>query len=165
LSLKLIVAMTKDRVIGKGNKMPWQIDEDLAYFKALTMGGAVIMGKRTYESIGRPLPGRTNVVLSRNPDFKREKLVSLTSLQEAIQKFPDAFIIGGANVFKQALPLVEIMYITQINAEIPGDTMFPIFDASEWDMEVLEKRITKSGYEILFLKYIRKKSGTKARDN
>jgi len=165
LSLKLIVAMTKDRVIGKGNKMPWQIDEDLAYFKALTMGGAVIMGKRTYESIGRPLPGRTNVVLSRNPDFKREKLVSLTSLQEAIQKFPDAFIIGGANVFKQALPLVEIMYITQINAEIPGDTMFPIFDASAWDMEVLDKRTTKSGYEILFLKYIRKKSGTKARDN
>ena len=165
MSLKLIVAMTKDRVIGKGNKMPWQIEEDLAYFKALTMGSAVIMGKRTFESIGRPLPGRTNVVLTRNPDFKRDKVVSLTSFQEAIQKFPDAFIIGGANVFKQALPLVEIMYITQINAEIPGDTMFPIFDASEWDMEVLEKRITKSGYEILFLKYIRKESGTKARNN
>ena len=132
----IIVAMTKDRVIGKDNKMPWHLPEDLKLFKKLTSGNTVIMGRRTYESIGRPLPNRNNIVISRsNADISG--VVVCRSMEEAVTRAEEfgqkIFFIGGSEVYRQALPLADYLYISWLKQDCAGDTKFPEFDKSEWE--------------------------------
>ncbi len=134
--LSIIVAMARNRTIGINNTLPWRCPEDLKHFKALTMGHHMIMGRKTFDSIGKPLPGRTTVVATRNTYY--EKILGCEvahTLEEAIAKCPkddEVFIVGGAELYAQALPEVSTMYITEIQQDVEGDAHFPEFDKSEW---------------------------------
>lgn len=152
----LIVAHTKNRVIGKDGKMPWDIPGELSRFRDLTTGNVVIMGRRTYESIGRPLPNRYNIVISKTQRFEAENCTTAGSLEEALQIAGDRdiFIGGGGKLYEEALPLVEKMYITEIDAVIEGDTFFPEFDASDFE-RVVEKSVDGE-LPYQYVTYIRK---------
>ena len=130
MTLSIIVAMTDERVIGRNNQLPWRLSEDLVRFKQLTMGHPIIMGRKTFESIGKPLPGRTNIVVTRDPQKSWEGTVSARSLDEALRKAGpgEVFVIGGAALFEAALPLADKLYLTLIHEAIPGDVYFPKFD-------------------------------------
>lgn len=133
--VSLIVAMTNDRVIGADNGLPWRLPADLKRFKAITMGKPILMGRKTWESIGRPLPGRRNIVISRNPEYVAEGAEVLASLEDALAASADAeevMIMGGANIYEQALPLVDKMYLTLIDLDVAGDAHFPAFDMGDW---------------------------------
>lgn len=142
MTLSLIVAMTKNRVIGHGNKMPWHLPAELQYFKRTTMGCPIIMGRKTYDSIGRPLPGRRNIVVTRNNDFQAPGIEVVHSLKAAIALCgtTDAFITGGAALYDEALPLVDRLYITEIDATLEGDTFFPALNPAEWQEISRESR-------------------------
>ena len=134
-SLSLIVAMASNRTIGINNTLPWRIPEDLKHFKKLTMGHHLIMGRKTFDSIGKPLPGRTTVVVSRDRNLKIDGCIVAHSLQDAIASCasdPQIFVVGGADVYAQALGLADTLLITEIQQEIVGDAWFPEFDRSEW---------------------------------
>jgi len=128
--IALIAARAKNGVIGSGGRIPWAIPGEQKRFKELTMGHALIMGRRTYEEIGRPLPGRLNIVLSRTADFEAPGCLIARSLQQAIglADGKDIFVAGGAGVYAEALPLAEKLYLTEVELEPEGDTFFPIFD-------------------------------------
>ncbi len=133
--ITLIAALTPDRVIGRDNDLPWRIRADLRHFRRLTLGKPVIMGRRNYQSIGRPLPERTNIVISGNPAFRAEGCQVVRSPEEALELAGDAeeiMIIGGAEIYRHFLPLADRMYLTWVQAPIPGDTRFPRFDLEEW---------------------------------
>jgi dihydrofolate reductase len=130
--IKIIVAIARGGVIGAEGGMPWHIPEDLQYFKRTTTGHVVVMGRKTFESIGRPLPNRTNVVITRQKDYRPEGVEVVHSMEEAAKKYPDAFVIGGAEIYRQALPLAGELYITKINATYKGDTFFPKVDLRHW---------------------------------
>lgn len=133
--VSLIVAMAKNRVIGINNMMPWHLPADLKHFKALTMGHHIVMGRKTYESIGKPLPGRTSVVVTRNRDYSAPGVIVESSLEAAISACgndEEIFVIGGAELYAQALPLVSTLYITEIQQNAEGDAYFPEFDNTEW---------------------------------
>ncbi|RXT05728.1 dihydrofolate reductase [Ammoniphilus sp. CFH 90114] len=132
--ISVIVAMSRNRVIGKDNKMPWHLPADLAYFKRVTMGHTVLMGRKTFESMGKPLPGRNNVILTRQKDYHQEGCRVLHTIEEALREFKDQdlFVIGGAEIIKEFLPVVDKLYLTQIDEEFEGDTFLPEFDAGEW---------------------------------
>ena len=160
--LSIIVAMAKNRVIGRDNQLPWHLPADLRHFKQTTMGHPIIMGRKTYESIGRPLPGRQNIVITRNPDFQAEGCLVVHSLQEALAAVPEAeevFIIGGASLYREALPLADRIYLTLVDAEVEGDTFFPELDASEWQ-EVRRETFTpdeKNPFGYAFIEFVRKR--------
>ncbi|OGP09580.1 MAG: hypothetical protein A2048_00115 [Deltaproteobacteria bacterium GWA2_45_12] len=127
--LSIIVAMSQNGVIGKNNQLPWHLSEDLKRFKTLTMGQAIIMGRKTFESIGKPLPGRTNIVITRNKKYTAQGVILVSSLKEALEKVPtntEAFVIGGAEIYKEALPHAQTIYLTRIEKEVEGDTFFPV---------------------------------------
>jgi len=131
----LIVAMDEGGVIGRDNALPWRLPEDLKRFKAITMGKPILMGRKTFESIGKPLPGRLNLVLTRARDWHREGALSVHSMDEAIARAADApelAVIGGEAVFKLALPFAQRIYLTQVHAKVAGDTAFPAFDRAQW---------------------------------
>ena len=132
----MIVARSRNHVIGRNNQMPWKISADLQFFKRVTMGHPVIMGRKTWESIGRPLPGRRNVVVSRNPDLLLIGAEVAHSLDEALTLLSDSprvFVIGGEQLFKQAFAKADRLYITEIEIEIDdGDTFFEVPNPSEW---------------------------------
>jgi dihydrofolate reductase len=132
--ISIIVAMAKNRVIGANNKLPWHISDDLKRFKQLTMGHTLIMGRKTFDSIGRPLPGRVNIVVSRNPSLSIPGAIVVPSLEEAIAKTKGekAYVIGGSEIFAQALPLAAHIDLTQIDAEVEGDVFFPEISESTW---------------------------------
>ncbi|MBY0575506.1 MAG: dihydrofolate reductase [Gallionellaceae bacterium] len=133
--LALIVAMATNRTIGIDNTLPWRIPEDLKHFKALTMGHYMIMGRKTFDSIGKPLPGRTTVVVTRDRNLTIEGCIIAHSLQEAIAACADdekAFVVGGAELYTQALPLVSTLYITEIQQGMAGDAHFPPLSSDEW---------------------------------
>lgn len=132
--LALIVAHSRNRVIGRGSRLPWNIPGEQHRFRDLTLGHAVIMGRVTYEEIGRPLPGRLNIVVSRTRTFEGENLRTARSLAEAIALAGgrDAFVSGGSRLFAEALPLVDVMYITEIDADVEGDVFFPAFDPADF---------------------------------
>lgn len=136
--LALIVAHARNRVIGRNGRLPWNIPGEQHRFRDLTMGNAIIMGRVTYEEIGRPLPGRMNIVVSRTRRYEGENLCTAASLAEAIALAGDrhAFVSGGARLFAEALPLVDVMYVTEIDADVPGDVFFPEFDASAFNRRV-----------------------------
>jgi len=131
----LVVAMARNRVIGRDNRLPWRLPADLAYFKQVTMGHPVVMGRRTYESIPdrfRPLPNRRNIVLS---TFRAPGCTVVGSLDEAWRVAGDAdevSVIGGTSIFDEALPIADRIHLTEVEAEVPGDTYFPAFDRSQW---------------------------------
>ena len=131
----LVVAMARNRVIGRDNALPWRLPAELAHFKRVTMGHPIIMGRRTYESIGRPLPGRMNIVVSRNRGFVAPGCTVVDSLEKAYEAAGDAeevSIIGGTSLFEAALPTADCIHLTEVEAEISGDTWFPDFDRSQW---------------------------------
>ena len=140
--LSLIVAHSRNRVIGKDGRLPWRIPGELKRFKELTMGHAVIMGRKSYEEIGKPLPGRFNIVVSASRTFEGEDLVTARNLEEALALAGDKkiFIAGGGQIFAQMIDKVDVMYITEIDARIEGDAYFPEMDYSKFD-RVLEKHV------------------------
>ena len=137
----LIVARSKNNVIGKNGEIPWKIKGEQKQFKELTTGNVVIMGRKSYEEIGHPLPNRKNIIVSRTKNFSGENLVTVSSLQEAINiaKGEQVYIAGGYGLFKESIPFVSKMYITEIDTLIEdGDVFFPEFDSSEFDITVGE---------------------------
>lgn len=133
----MIVARSRNHVIGKDNQMPWKISADLQFFKKVTMGYPIIMGRKTWESIGRPLPGRRNIVVSRNSDYQANGAELVSSLEEALQslrEFERVFVIGGQQLFNQAFPLADQLFVTEIGLEVEGDTFFEIPDPQNWQI-------------------------------
>ncbi len=127
--------MAKGRVIGKDNDLIWHLPDDLKHFKNLTKGHHVIMGRKTYESMGKPLPGRTNIVITRQKDFKANGCILVNTIEEGIQKAEgdsQPFIIGGGEIYKQALKYAQTIELTEVNGEFDGDTFFPTFDEKQW---------------------------------
>ncbi|MCI0485368.1 MAG: dihydrofolate reductase [Blastocatellia bacterium] len=135
--VSLIVAMDCMRGIGKGNRLPWRLSSDLKRFRALTMGHHIIVGRKTFESIGRPLPGRQMIVVTRNRDFKPEGCMIAHSLEDAItlareRGESEVFISGGARIYARSLKLADRLYLTLVHAEVGADTFFPEWDEREW---------------------------------
>jgi dihydrofolate reductase len=152
MKLALICAMAENRTIGRNNSLPWHLSEDLKYFKRTTMGNSIIMGRKTWESIGRPLPGRTNIVISRDPDYAAEGTKVVSSLDAAIKLAEsisiidgseEAFVIGGAGLYKEALPYAERFHLTRVHGEVEGDTFLAEFNEDEWN-EVSREDFEKS---------------------
>ena len=161
MTLSLIVAMTKNRVIGKDNQMPWHLPADLAWFRRNTLGKPVVMGRKTFTSIGRPLPKRVNVVLSRSP-FEHDGVIWHNSLESAVNflyDFQEIMLIGGWEVFKQYLQQVDKLYLTEIQAELDGDTFFPEIDWNQWQPEFEEYRLAdeNNAYDLKFMILSRKR--------
>ncbi len=141
--ISIIVAMAKNRTIGINNTLPWRCPEDLKHFKSLTMGHHMIMGRKTFDSIGKPLPGRTTVVVTRNRELKIEGCSMANSLQQALDACAgdsEIFVVGGAELYTQALPLADTLYLTEIQQEVTGDAHFPAFDKTEWQEIAREQR-------------------------
>lgn len=133
--ISLIAAMGHNRVIGRNNQMPWHLPADFKHFKNITMGKPIVMGRKTYESIGRALPGRRNIIITHNLNLQIKECEVVHSLEEAMQLLTnetEVFIIGGANLFTQALPFANRLYLTLIEEDFVGDTYFPSFHAKEW---------------------------------
>ncbi len=138
--IALISAMARNRVIGRNNSLPWKLPADMQHFKSLTTGHPVIMGRKTFESLGRPLPNRTNIVISRNPDYAPAGCLAARSIDAALELAarhlppddPQAFVIGGENLYAQLLPRADRLYLTRIEADIDGDAWFPEFDTHDW---------------------------------
>jgi dihydrofolate reductase len=151
--ISLVVAMARNNVIGRDNGLPWQrLPEDLKHFKALTLGKPVLMGRKTFESIGKPLPGRTNLVLTRDRGWKAAGVVVVHSLNEALTG-DELSGIGGAELYRQLIPLASRIYLTRIEADIAGDTVFPPLDASEW-VETDSRRFSadqRNAYDMTFV--------------
>ena len=155
MTLALIVAMARNRVIGHQNKMPWHLPAELAYFKRITVGHPIIMGRKTYESIGRPLPGRQNIVVSRNTDFTAPGVEVVHSMADAIARTGgvNAFVIGGATLYLEALPFADQLYITEVDAMPEGDTFFPALNEHEWRESSRERR-EKDAQNSLAVEYV-----------
>lgn len=151
--LKLIVAVAEGGVIGYQNAMPWHIPEDLAYFKATTLGHSVIMGRRTYLSLGKALPQRQNVVISRDTSLKLPDAEVYHDLFEALNAHPDAFIIGGAKIFEQTLPYISRLYLTQIELKTPGDAFFKIPPDLQFKLTESKPSTSQSGIKLDFRIY------------
>ncbi len=143
MKLSLIVAAAENGTIGKDNKMPWHLPEDLKYFKRVTMGKPVVMGRKTFESIGKPLPGRSNIVVTRNPAYQAagvDVLHDMNSVEAhcedlaVFEDFSEVMIIGGAELYRQVLPEADRIYLTRIHAEIEGDAAFPELDSKNWKL-------------------------------
>lgn len=134
MTLSLIVAVAENGVIGRDNALPWHISEDLRYFKQITGGKTVIMGRKTFQSIGRPLPNRTNIVVTRDPAFHPEGVLVARSLDDALSKAGDgeAVVIGGSSLFGEVLPRADRFYLTEIHRAYEGDVHFPAWDRSLW---------------------------------
>jgi dihydrofolate reductase len=133
--ISLIAAMAQNGTIGRDNGLPWRLADDLKRFKTLTMGKPLLMGRKTYESVGRPLPGRTNIVLTRDRDWRADGVVVVRSLGQALSFARDAeelIAIGGAEIYRLLMPFARRLYLTLVHAEIPGDTFFPDFDSTQW---------------------------------
>lgn len=161
MSLSLIVAMTKNRVIGKDNQMPWHLPADLAWFRQNTTGKPVIMGRKTFESIGRPLPKRTNIVLSRQP-FEHDGVIWKDSLESAVNFVRDSeeiMLIGGGQLFNEYVSKADRLYLTEIQTELDGDTFFPSINWDEWHIEFEQYRPAdeQNPYDCRFLVLLKKK--------
>lgn len=133
--ISLIAAVAKNRVIGVDNQLPWHIPEDLAYFKRTTLGAPIISGRKNYESIGRPLPGRTNIVLTRDKTYQAPGCIVVSTVDEAIAAagaVAEVFIIGGGEIYRLFFAQAERLYLTEIDQEVDGDITFPQIEASQW---------------------------------
>lgn len=159
--ISLIWAMGENRVIGKNNKLPWHLPEDLKFFKRTTLGHPVAMGRKTWLSLGKPLPGRENIVITRNTEFSPSGATVLNSIHQLItysqEKHEEVFVIGGAEIYEAVLPYADRLYITVIHEEFDGDTYFPEIDVSQWKNISNEKGIKdeKNPYDYEFKIYER----------
>ncbi len=158
--LSLIVAVAKGNVIGGDNKLLWHLPADLKHFKNVTMDHTIIMGRKTFESIGKPLPGRKNIVVTRQDDYQANGCTVVNNLQEAInscEKEEEAFIIGGAEIFRQSIPAADKIYLTRIDHAFDGDVFFPNLNFSEWKLVKYVKYHAdeKNKYEYSFAEYQR----------
>ncbi len=161
--ISIIVAMANNRVIGKDNDMPWHLPADLKHFKSVTLGKPIIMGRKTYESIGRPLPGRQNIIVSRNSDYHIEGCDVVNSLEKAIELVKDVeevMIIGGGKLYAQALTSADRLYLTFIDLDVDGDTQFP--DYSTLDLREIKRerhaRDENNPYDYEFVDFMVEKT-------
>ena len=137
MKISLIVAQSQNHVIGKNNQLPWKMPADLAHFKSVTMGKPIVMGRKTYESIGRPLSGRRNVVISRQPDFIADGCDVFHSIDHAVEALasePEIMVIGGANLYEQFLDRADCVYMTIVETTVDGDAFFPELNAVSWSL-------------------------------
>lgn len=156
--LSLIAAVAANGVIGDRNDLPWHLPEDLKHFRALTMGHPIIMGRRTWQSLGRPLPGRRSLVVSRDPAFRAEGAEVFPSLEAALAAAASAtevFVIGGAALYRTALPQADRLYITEIRRDFAGDTRFPEYDRGAWRESARECQRSSQGFDYDFVIYDR----------
>lgn len=157
-TINVIAAMARNRVIGIRNTLPWRLPADLQHFKALTMGHHIIMGRKTFESIGKPLPGRTTVIISRNADYRVKNCVTADSIDSAITACgddPEIFFVGGAELYGQVLSRANRLYLTEIQADYPGDAYFPAFDAKDWLETARQVHLSPDGLGYHFVTYQR----------
>ncbi len=158
----IVVAVADNNVIGKDNQLIWHLPADLKHFKNLTMGHPMIMGRKTFDSIGKPLPGRTSIIITRQQDFKAEGCIVVNSVQEAIARACElddtVCIIGGAEIYKQAMPLVDTIFLTRVHHTFEGDTFFPQIQPEDWETvsEAQYEPDEKNKYKYSFLELKRK---------
>ena len=157
--LNLIVAVAHNNVIGMAGKMPWHLPAELAYFKRITMGHPIVMGRKTFDSIGRPLPGRRNIVVTANQAWRHEGVEVAGSIETALSMIEDssAFVIGGATLYAAALPVANRVYLTAIDATVDGDTFFPELAPETWREVSRERREQdeKNAYDVDFVVFER----------
>jgi dihydrofolate reductase len=162
LKRSLVVAVARNGVIGRNNALPWRLPADLAHFKKVTMGHPVVMGRRTYESIGKPLPGRQNIVVTHNRGFVAPGCTVVGSLDEAWRAAGDAgevSIIGGTTLFEETLPMADVIHLTEVEADVQGDTFFPGFDRNQWQEKEVARHPAddRNAYPIRILELTRKR--------
>jgi len=162
MKITLIAAMTTHRVIGLNNRMPWHLPADLKRFRKITMGYPILMGRKTFESIGKPLPGRTNIVISRNPEYRQAGCLVFNDLEKAIKAgcgmAGEIFVIGGSDLYQATLPLAGTLHITEIKKDFPGDTFFPEINPGDW-IETEREDVRDdpaAGFDYSFLKWVRR---------
>ncbi|MCK5893497.1 MAG: dihydrofolate reductase [Endozoicomonadaceae bacterium] len=162
MKLAMIAALAENNTIGINNKLPWHLPGDLLYFKAITMGKPVIMGRKTFDSLGKPLSGRTNIVITRDGEYQREGVSIVYSLEEAmilaedialINGYEEAMVIGGEQIYRKALPLADRLYLTRIHRSVEGDAFFPKLEPSEWKEVACEDRVVE-GEDALAYSYL-----------
>ena len=162
--LSLVWAMSENGVIGRGNALPWRLPVDLHHFRSITMGHHILMGRRTYESFKRPLPGRTHVVVTRDPAYHAAPgVVVAPSLERALAALPagrESFVVGGANLYAQTLALATRLYVTFVHAHVEGDARFPDVDWSQWREVRRETRVpdTDNAFSVSFTEWERRAS-------
>lgn len=163
MRISLVAAVARDGVIGRDNGIPWQLPEDARRFRALTMGHPVVMGRRTWDSLPerfRPLPGRRNVVVTRNDAWSDEGAERAASLDDALCLLADApqvFVIGGAELYAEALPRADELVVTEIDAEVRGDVFFPTWDRTAFGEESREEHVSEEGVPFAFVRYARRR--------
>lgn len=157
MELSLFVAAAENNVIGNNNQLPWYLPTDLARFKALTTGHPVIMGRKTYQSIGKPLPNRHNIIITRDSDFHAPGCTIVDSLQAAMRAAEqdassEVFVIGGASIYQLAMPLAQTIYLTRVHVQIPGDTFFE-FNPADWEITTNQRHTAddKNPYDYSFI--------------
>jgi dihydrofolate reductase len=137
--ISIVVAVSENQVIGKDNRLLWRLSNDMKFFKNLTMGGVLIMGRKTFESIGKALPGRENIIITRQKDWTADQAIVTENIEDAMTKArateKDIFIIGGGEIYKQTLDKAERIYLTRVHTQIEGDTFFPTLDESIWTLK------------------------------
>jgi dihydrofolate reductase len=151
--ISIIVAVAGNGVIGTGNRLPWHLPDDLQRFKALSMGKPIVMGRRTFESIGKPLPGRTNIVVSRQPGLVIGGTIVTASLDAALAAagaVPEVVVIGGAQIFRQVLPRTDVVHLTRVHARIAGDVLFPELDPGRWRETAVEHHAADERHQYAF---------------
>jgi dihydrofolate reductase len=162
MTVSLVAAVARSRVIGRDGGIPWRIPEDMARFRELTTGHAVVMGRRTWESLPdqfRPLPGRDNVVVTRNPDWSAQGADRAGSVEDALELLdsaPRVFVIGGGEIYAAALQFADELLLTEIDAHIEGDTIFPAWNRGEFDEVERREHVTEGGTPFAFVRYVRR---------
>ncbi|ABV86184.1 type 3 dihydrofolate reductase [Shewanella pealeana] len=159
MKIAMIAAMANNRVIGKDNQMPWHLPEDLRHFKAMTLGKPVVMGRKTYESIGRPLPGRHNIVISRQDSLVIDGVTRVSSFEEAKIAAGDCdelVVMGGGQLYEMLLSQADILYLTEINLTVEGDTYFPEWDNGSWQEVSRDVAKNDKDVEYSFIKLVKK---------
>ena len=167
MNLSVIVAVAENGIVGRDNALPWHLPADLKYFKKMTLGKPIVMGRKTFESIGRPLPGRTNIVISRNPDFVAQGVFVCASVQDALAVAADVssrdggnelMVIGGAAIYSATIPLAECLYITEVHAEVEGDAQLPAIEWGQWQEQSRQRHSASEagGFDFSFVVYRRR---------
>lgn len=157
--VSLIAAVARHGAIGRDNQLLCRISEDLKFFKRTTLGAPIVMGRKTWDSIGRPLPGRRNVVITRNPAWQAEGAERAESLHDALVRLRDApkvFVIGGGEIYAQALPLADELVLTEIDADFDADAFFPAWDRSQWTAEASDWQASEGGHRYRWVTYRRR---------
>ena len=159
-SLSIITAMDQNRLIGRDNALPWHLPADLAFFKKTTLGKPILMGRKTYESIGRPLPGRQNIIISRDPNYRIDGCDTATGIEHALEMIknqPEAMLIGGSSLYQQTIDLADKLYITFIHSQFEGDAWFPEIPSQNWVESAREDHSAddKNAYNYSFVTYLR----------